>query len=209
MRQRPRRLRSTPAMRRLVAQTSLEPRHLVLPMFVADGIDEPAPIASMPGVVQHTRDSLRSAAADAVTAGVGGLMLFGVPRDEDKDAAGSAGSDPDGILNVALRDLQQGPRRRDRADGRHLPRRVHRPRPLRRARRARPGRQRRHPEALRGTRCGASGFRRPRGRPERHDGRPGGGRSATASTPPATPTSSSSPTRPSSRRRSTARSGKR
>ena len=104
-RQRPRRLRSTPAMRRLVAQTSLEPRHLVLPMFVADGIDEPQPIASMPGVVQHTRDSLRAAAADAVTAGVGGLMLFGVPRAEDKDAAGSAGSDPDGILNVALRDL--------------------------------------------------------------------------------------------------------
>jgi porphobilinogen synthase len=92
-------------MRRLVAQTSLEPRHLVLPMFVADGIDEPRPIASMPGVVQHTRDSLRSAAAAAVTAGVGGLMLFGVPRDEDKDAFGSVGSDPDGILNVALRDL--------------------------------------------------------------------------------------------------------
>ena len=104
-RQRPRRLRSTPAMRRLVAQTSLEPRHLVLPMFVADGIDEPRSITSMPGVVQHTRDSLRAAAAEAVTAGVGGLMLFGVPRDDDKDAAGSAGSDPDGILNVALRDL--------------------------------------------------------------------------------------------------------
>ncbi len=92
-------------MRRLVAQTSLEPRHLVLPMFVAEGISEPRPISSMPGVVQHTRDSLRRAAADAVTAGVGGLMLFGVPRDEAKDAAGSAGTDPDGILNVALRDL--------------------------------------------------------------------------------------------------------
>jgi porphobilinogen synthase len=92
-------------MRRLVAQTSLEPRHLVLPMFVADGIDEPAPISSMPGVVQHTRDSLRAAAAGAVAAGVGGLMLFGVPRAEDKDAVGSAGSHPDGILNVALRDL--------------------------------------------------------------------------------------------------------
>src|ERR1700709_1234755 len=102
---RPRRLRSTPALRRLVAQPSLEPRHLVLPMFVADGIDEPRPIASMPGVVQHTRASLRRAAADAVTAGVGGLMLFGVPRDEDKDATGSAGIAEDGILNVALRDL--------------------------------------------------------------------------------------------------------
>jgi porphobilinogen synthase len=78
---------------------------LVLPMFVADGIDEPKPIESMPGVVQHTRDSLRKAAADAVNAGVGGLMLFGVPRAEDKDAIGSVGVAEDGILNVALRDL--------------------------------------------------------------------------------------------------------
>lgn len=104
-RHRPRRLRSSPAMRRLVAETSLEPRHLVLPMFVADGIDEPRPIASMPGVVQHTRDSLRRAAASAVAAGVGGLMLFGVPREEDKDADGSIGVARDGILNAALRDL--------------------------------------------------------------------------------------------------------
>jgi porphobilinogen synthase len=74
-------------------------------MFVADGIDEPRPIATMPGVVQHTRDSLRKAAAEAVASGVGGLMLFGVPRDEDKDAAGSVGIAEDGILNVALRDL--------------------------------------------------------------------------------------------------------
>src|SRR5690349_13440436 len=105
-RHRPRRLRSTPAMRRLVAQTSLEPRHLVLPMFVADGIDEPRPISSMPGVVQHTRDSLRQAAADAVAAGVGGLMLFGVPRDEDKDPDGSGATDPDGILNRGLAALK-------------------------------------------------------------------------------------------------------
>jgi porphobilinogen synthase len=74
-------------------------------MFVADGIDEPRPIESMPGVVQHTRDSLRKAAADAVAAGVGGLMLFGVPREQDKDATGSVGVAEDGILNVALRDL--------------------------------------------------------------------------------------------------------
>jgi len=104
-RQRPRRLRSSAAMRRLVAETSLEPGHLVLPMFVADGLDEPRPISAMPGVVQHTRDSLRGAAADAVAAGVGGLMIFGVPRTEDKDATGSVGLRPDGILNVALRDL--------------------------------------------------------------------------------------------------------
>ena len=76
-------------------------------MFVADGIDEPRPITSMPGVVQHTREPLREAAAAAVAAGVGGIMVFGVPRDEDKDAAGSAGSDPDGILNLALRDLSK------------------------------------------------------------------------------------------------------
>jgi len=74
-------------------------------MFVADGIDEPRPISSMPGVVQHTRDSLRRAATDAVASGLGGLMIFGVPRTKDKDATGSVGLRPDGILNVALRDL--------------------------------------------------------------------------------------------------------
>jgi porphobilinogen synthase len=76
-------------------------------MFVADGIDEPRPIVSMPGVVQHTRDSLRRAASDAVAAGVGGLMIFGVPRESDKDSLGTCGIDPEGILNVALRDLAE------------------------------------------------------------------------------------------------------
>ncbi|MDH6246314.1 porphobilinogen synthase [Mycobacterium sp. OTB74] len=74
-------------------------------MFVADGLSEPRPIESMPGVVQHTRDSLRHAAAEAVATGVGGLMLFGVPCDSDKDATGSQGVDPNGILNLALREL--------------------------------------------------------------------------------------------------------
>jgi porphobilinogen synthase len=101
---RPRRLRTTPAMRRLVAETDLRPRHLVLPMFVKEGATEPVPIPSMPGVVQHTRDSLRKAAVEAVEAGVGGLMLFGVPTSHD--ATGSAGVDPDGVLNVALRDVR-------------------------------------------------------------------------------------------------------
>jgi porphobilinogen synthase len=101
---RPRRLRSTRALRRLVAETTLRPRQLVLPMFVKEGAAEPAPVASMPGVVQHTRDSLRKAAAEAVAAGVGGLMLFGVPTRHD--ATGSAGPDPDGVLNVALRDVR-------------------------------------------------------------------------------------------------------
>ena len=103
---RPRRLRQNPAMRRLVAETRLHPSQLVLPMFVADGIDAPQPIGSMPGVVQHTLDSLRAAAADAVTAGVGGVMLFGVPKPEDKDATGSVGARPDGILNRALSALR-------------------------------------------------------------------------------------------------------
>ena len=101
---RPRRLRTTPAMRRLVSETTVRPRQLVLPMFVKEGAVAPTPIASMPGVVQHTRDSLRKAAVDAVRAGVGGLMIFGVPA--TRDATGSGGTDPDGILNVALRDLR-------------------------------------------------------------------------------------------------------
>jgi porphobilinogen synthase len=101
---RPRRLRSTPALRRLVAETDLRPRHLVLPMFVKEGAVEPVPIGSMPGVVQHTRDSLRKAAVEAVEAGVGGLMLFGVPQ--QRDARGSGGIDPEGVLNVALADVR-------------------------------------------------------------------------------------------------------
>jgi porphobilinogen synthase len=100
---RPRRLRRTAALRRLVAQASVRPADLLLPMFIKEGISEPQPVVSMPGVVQHTRDSLRKAAAEAVGAGVGGLVLFGVPA--VKDARGSAADDPDGILALALRDL--------------------------------------------------------------------------------------------------------
>jgi porphobilinogen synthase len=100
---RPRRLRRTPALRRLVAETSVEPRQLVLPVFVREGASEPQPISSMPGVVQHTRDSLRATAAEAARAGLGGLMLFGVP--ERKDPQGSGALDPDGVLNVAIRDV--------------------------------------------------------------------------------------------------------
>lgn len=91
-------------MRRLVGETTLRPRQLILPMFVAEGADTPRPISSMPGVVQHTRDTLRKAAVEAVNAGVGGLMLFGVPK--TRDAEGSGAIDPNGILNVALRDLR-------------------------------------------------------------------------------------------------------
>ena len=99
---RPRRLRRTPALRRLVAQERLSPADLVLPLFVKEGIDAPAPVPSMPGVVQHTRDSLRKAVAEAVDAGVGGLILFGIPA--TKDATGSGADDPAGIVQVALKD---------------------------------------------------------------------------------------------------------
>ncbi|NUT94025.1 MAG: porphobilinogen synthase, partial [Saccharothrix sp.] len=80
---RPRRLRTTPAMRRLVSETTVRPRQLVLPMFVKEGAEAPVEIASMPGVLQHTRESLRKAAVEAVQAGVGGIMLFGVPTTRD------------------------------------------------------------------------------------------------------------------------------
>jgi porphobilinogen synthase len=100
---RPRRLRQTAALRRLVAETSLRPADLVQPLFVKEGIDEPQPVPSMPGVMQHTRDSLRKAAVEAVGSGVGGLILFGVPA--AKDARGSAADDPAGIVQLALGDL--------------------------------------------------------------------------------------------------------
>ncbi|AZL05073.1 MAG: porphobilinogen synthase [Brevibacterium aurantiacum] len=97
---RPRRLRRTPALRRLVTETRLHPADLILPMFVKETLSEPAPLTSMPGVVQHTLDSLLEAANEAVDAGVGGLMLFGIP--EHKDNEGSQADDPEGILNRAL-----------------------------------------------------------------------------------------------------------
>jgi porphobilinogen synthase len=100
---RPRRLRRTPALRRLVAETRLHPGQLVLPVFVREDASEPVPVSSMPGVVQHTRDTLKKAANEAVTAGLGGIMLFGIPA--TKDAVGSAGVDPQGVLNLAITDV--------------------------------------------------------------------------------------------------------
>ncbi|MFF2273716.1 porphobilinogen synthase [Agromyces sp. NPDC058136] len=96
---RPRRLRETPALRRLVSETRLDPADLVLPIFVREGASAPLPIASMPGVVQHSLESLPQAIEEAVAVGVGGVMLFGVPA--VRDARGSGATDPDGILNVA------------------------------------------------------------------------------------------------------------
>ena len=98
---RPRRLRRTPALRRLVAETRLHPADFILPVFVREGLSDPAPISSMPGVVQHTEASLLDAAEEARDLGLGGIMLFGIPA--QRDPQGSAGLDPEGILNRSIR----------------------------------------------------------------------------------------------------------
>ena len=103
--ERPRRLRQNPVLRSLVAETRLHPRDLVLPVFVAEGLAEPRPITSMPGVQHHTLESVVDVARRCVAAGLGGIMLFGVPL--EKDATGSGAVDPDGILNVALRAVRE------------------------------------------------------------------------------------------------------
>ena len=100
---RPRRLLRTPGLRRMVAETHVSAAQLVLPLFVREGISEPVPIGSMPGVVQHTRDTLLKAVAEAADLGLGGVMLFGIP--EEKDAEGSGALDPSGILNLAITDV--------------------------------------------------------------------------------------------------------
>lgn len=100
---RPRRLRRSTGLRRLVAETRVDPAELVVPLFVKEGLTEPRAVASLPGVLQHSRESLRKAAVAAVQAGVGGIMLFGVPA--IRDERGSGGADPNGILNAAIRDV--------------------------------------------------------------------------------------------------------
>jgi porphobilinogen synthase len=99
-----RRLRRTPAMRRLVAETRLSVDDLIVPLFVREGIDHPQEITSLPGVVQHTRESLRKEVHELADIGVPAVILFGVPA--AKDAEGSGAWDPDGIVQVALRDLR-------------------------------------------------------------------------------------------------------
>jgi porphobilinogen synthase len=101
---RPRRLRATPALRRLTAETSLQASQLILPAFIREGISEPVSLQSMPGVVQHTTDTLKRAAVEAAELGLGGIMLFGIPA--TRDATGSAGLDPEGVLNKAIRDVK-------------------------------------------------------------------------------------------------------
>ncbi|WP_073705977.1 porphobilinogen synthase [Glutamicibacter sp. 0426] len=97
---RPRRLRQNPAIRRLVAENELSTRQLILPAFVREGLSQPNEITSMPGVYQHTMDSLKAAASNAAELGLGGIMLFGIP--EERDENGSAGIDPQGILNQGI-----------------------------------------------------------------------------------------------------------
>ncbi|MTV24423.1 porphobilinogen synthase [Nitriliruptoraceae bacterium ZYF776] len=99
-----RRLRRTPALRRAFRETRLHPGSLVLPLFVKDGLDAPQPLTSMPGVLQHTRRSVLDAVADAHAAGVGGVILFGIPA--EKDTVGSAGWDPDGPVPAATRAIR-------------------------------------------------------------------------------------------------------
>jgi porphobilinogen synthase len=99
-----RRLRRTPALRRLVAETRVTVDDLVAPLFVRDGITEPQPIASLPGVVQHTRESLRKEVSELAALGVPAVILFGVPA--HKDAEGSGAWDPEGIVQLALADLR-------------------------------------------------------------------------------------------------------
>jgi porphobilinogen synthase len=101
---RPRRLRTTAAMRRLAAETRLHPADFILPLFVKETVSEPTPIASMPGVLQHTLASVRKAAAEAAAEGIGGVMLFAVPA--EKDARGTAGTDPHGILQRAIAEVR-------------------------------------------------------------------------------------------------------
>lgn len=100
---RPRRLRRTPALRRMVAETHVVPSSLVLPVFIREGLAEPRAISSMPGVVQHSRDSLKRAVTEAADLGLGGVMVFGIP--EHKDATGSGAIDPAGVLNLAITDV--------------------------------------------------------------------------------------------------------
>src|SRR2546425_5659851 len=104
-RQRHRRMRRTPALRGLVRETDLAPRHLLAPLFVKEGVAEAVPIASMPGQLQHTLESLRKAASEIAATGVSAFMVFGVP--ERKDAEGSEASSPDGIAQRGLRVLRE------------------------------------------------------------------------------------------------------
>ena len=171
LRHRPRRMRRTPALRALIRETELAPRHLVAPLFVKEGVSEPVPIASMPGQSQHTLETLRKEAAEIASKGVLAFMLFGVP--ERKDAEGSEAWNPDGIAQKALRVLREelGDDHvviadlclDEYTDHGHCGVLDER----------RPRRQRRDARALPADRDRAGRRRGADGRTQRHDGRPG------------------------------------
>ena len=181
-----RRLRRTPALRRLVAETRLAVDDLVAPLFVREGIDEPVPIRSMPGARPAHRRRRSSPRPSAwPRSGSPAIVLFGVPGGQGRRPARGAG-DPDGIVQVALAELRAARRRRARADRRPVPRRVHRPRPLRACSARRHGRQRRHARAATGEVAVAQAAAgRRHGGAERDDGRPGRGDPRRRSTAPA------------------------
>lgn len=102
--ERPRRLRSTSALRAMVRDTTIAPSSLILPVFIREGLSEPKPIPGMPGVVQHTKDSYKKEIDRALHAGIGGVMVFGIP--EKRDPEGSEALNPEGVLSVAIRDAR-------------------------------------------------------------------------------------------------------
>ena len=177
---RPRRMRRTAALRSLVRETDLAPENLIAPLFVKEGIDQPHPIPSMPGQFQHTLESLRKEARDIADRGVPGFVLFGIPA--RKDAEGRRPGTRDGIAQRGLRELRDELGDAQCPDRRPVPRRVHRPRPLRGAGRGRVGRQRPDTGAVSRNRRGPGRGRSGPGRALGHDGRPGRARSETRST---------------------------
>ena len=166
-----RRLRRTPALRRLVAEHRVRVDDLVAPLFVKEGIDAPEPVVSMPGVVQHTQESLRKEVRALADLGVPAVMLFGIPE-RTRTRAARRPTRPTVSCRSRCARLRRS-RRRPGADGRRLPRRVHRPRSLRPAHARRRGRQRRDPRALRDDRGRAGRRRRRRDRAVGDDGRSG------------------------------------
>ena len=102
--QRPRRLRANPAIRNLVSETQIRPEQMILPLFVREGLTEPKPINGLPGVVQHTSSSLRAEIDCALEAGIGGVMVFGIPN--HRDEVGSEALNPNGVLSKAIRDIR-------------------------------------------------------------------------------------------------------
>ena len=168
-----RRLRRTPALRRLVAEARLEPDDLVAPLFVREGIAEPVPIASMPGEVQHSVDSLVVEAKRLVSLGVPGAHPLRRPGAQGRPGQWRLG--PEGHCAGRAARRARRSRRPTRPDGRPLSRRVHRSRALRHPRSHRRSAQRPDPRALPAHRTGAGRSRGGRGGAQRHDGRPGGG----------------------------------